>query len=136
MIKLNIKGTIVCNDIENNETDNISDNSDAHEISIVSKRVRELPEVNLRFHQQLTLNQEATVQDHKKKTRKYDMISIFGARPPELVSVFQNPKVYFRLCHINDSVVIEDVMRQGLHRDVLIQLEYLQCVRLHLPWND
>ena len=61
MIKLNNSGTIISNDIENNDMDNISDNYDAHESGIVSKRVRELPELNLIFHQQLTLNQEYTV---------------------------------------------------------------------------
>ena len=118
MITLNNSGKIIRNDSENNEMDNISDNSNAHKSGILSKRVRKLPELNLRFHQQLTLNQESTVRDHKKKTRKYDMISIFGARPPELVSVFQNPKDYFRLCHINDKVVKENDMKQGLHRDL------------------
>ena len=50
MITLNNSDTIICNGIENNDMDKFSENSDVHERSIFLKRIRELPELTLRFH--------------------------------------------------------------------------------------
>ena len=64
------------------------------------------------------------------------MISIFGLRPPELVPVFENPEAYFWLTIIDDVVVNEDVMKEGLNSD-LRQCRWIDCLgrRVYLRLN-
>ena len=140
-IQLNSKGRVTRRDNNNHDDDSSSGtffgaNADAHESGIPSKRVRELEELNLRVHQRLTPNQEMTIRDHNSNTRKFDKISMFGARPPELVSVFENPKVYYRLCYISDGAFTEEVMKQGLNRD-LRRCKWFDCLgrRVYIRLN-
>ena len=95
-------------------------NSDAHISGICSVRVRENEQLGLRVHQHLTPNQIAIVRDHKSTSRQYDMISVFGLRPPELLPVFQNPKHYFRMCYISTDNIdgCDDDMKNALSRDL------------------
>ena len=93
-IKLNSRGRLIRND-NDDANDNNNPSADAHVSGVAAKRARESEELELHPRQQLTPSQEMTARDHKGSSRKYDMMSIFGLRPPELVSVFDNPKYYF-----------------------------------------
>ena len=47
------------------------------------------------LHRVMTPNQLATYRNHHGNTAKYDQISVFSLRPPELFDVFTRPKDYF-----------------------------------------
>ena len=128
-IKLNKKGKVQRPDQSNNvdeEDDNDDNNSsgnvdmtdpnsDAHLSGIPSKRVRQHVELHLNEAQHMTENQVVIARDHQSSSRKYDMISMFGLRPPELLALFQNPQEYYRLCFIDDNTChTEEIMKKGL----------------------
>ena len=75
----------------------------------------------------MTATQEIVARDNRGKSRQYDMISIFGLRPPELVTVFENPKHYFRLCYIDDRVMSEEKMKEGLDSDLSV-CHWIDCL--------
>ena len=49
----------------------------------------------------MTNNQMVTYINHNNSSTKYDMISLFLLRPPELLGVLTNPIEYFSLFHID-----------------------------------
>ena len=56
---------------------------------------------------------------------------MYGTMPPELISVFENPKVYFQLCYIDSSHYSEEDMKQGLSRD-LTRCKWYDCLGHHV----
>ena len=64
------------------------------------------------------------------------MISIFGLSHPELVSVFDNPKYYFRFCFIDNELGSfgENEMKQKLNND-LTCCKWFDCLgrRVYIP---
>jgi hypothetical protein len=68
-------------------------------LDTVRKSIR--PE--LRPQQQLTQAQLDILFDDRVDNRKYDKISEFGVRPPELVPVFSRLKHYYRLCVVSNE---------------------------------
>ena len=109
--------------------------ADAHVSGMAAIRVRE-SHLESNLYQQVTVPQEMIARDDSASTRRYDMISIFGLRPPELVPVFQNPNEYFRLTIIGDGVVSEDKIREGLNSD-LRQCRWFDCLSrpVHIRLN-
>ena len=94
------------------------DNADAHLSGIAAKRARETEVLNLRWQQMMTYNQEMIIRDDRISSRKYDKISEFSARPPELFRVSETACVYFRYCFIDSYTACEETMREGLCRDL------------------
>ena len=56
---------------------------------------------NLPLYKNMTNNQMVTYINHNNSSTKYDMISLFLLRPPELLGVLTNPIEYFSLFHID-----------------------------------
>lgn len=54
--------------------------------------------------QQFTQPQLDILFDNRIDTRKYDKISEFGVRPPELAPIFTRPKEYFRFCALSKNM--------------------------------
>ena len=102
------------------------DNADAHISGLCTVRARSNPDLDLDDLQQLTTHQETIVQDDCISCRKYNKISEFGVRPPELKFVFETPVDYFRMCYIdNEFFNSEESMKLGLDQN-------LECCR----WFD
>ena len=62
-----------------------------------------------------TTSQLMIYRDHKSESRSYDIVSMFGMRPPELVGVFQQTKSYIHLCYIEQRKIVSD----AVHTDLL-----------------
>ena len=58
--------------------------------------------------QQMTKDQVTTFRNYNGHAAKYDKISIFSLRPPELFDLFSNPVEYFRYCIIDEKQVNSD----------------------------
>ena len=89
-IYMSIKGEIA------NLNDNTDDDAQSNLPLVQTIRLRN----NLDENQLMTESQSATYRNHDGKSSKYDMISLFSLRPPELLNVFTNPVDYFILCYI------------------------------------
>ena len=68
---------------------------DAFNSGIPMQQIR--MQMNLSDEQFMSESQCATYRNHNGITSKYDMISIFSLRPPELLGVFRNPVDYLIL---------------------------------------
>ena len=66
----------------------------------------------------MTANQSLRYQNHDGKTSKYDMISIFSLRPPELLGVFRNPIGYFRYCYIEKKQMKIDEIEESISENL------------------
>ena len=75
-------------------------------------------QMNLSNEQLMTESQCATYRNHDGRSSKYDMISIFSLRPPELLGVFRNPIDYIRYCHIEENQMKDDKIVESLNIDV------------------
>ena len=110
-IKLDTQGNVINNDIDEEEHP-----SDAYTSGAPMQQIRSRS--NLSEHQQMTSNQHLTYRNHHGKTSKYDMVSIFSLRPPELLGVFRNPIDYFRYCHIDHkqmkNIDIEEALSENI----------------------
>ena len=101
----------------------VSERSDVHNSGIASVRARrdgnrgQYPLLS-RF-QQFTENQCEIIQDDHIKSRKYDKISEFGIRPPELVHVFSTLASYFRFCYVGNEACDEAQMKRELDPDLM-----------------
>ena len=93
---------------------------DTFSSNIPSQEVRTVK--NFPDHKKMSKNQILTYGNHNGNTTKYDMISIFSLRPPELLKVFTNPVDYFRYCHIDKNQLSEEKM------DELLCIEMNMCV--------
>ncbi len=88
---------------DSDQVDMRGPNADARESGMDAQRARENEGLELHARQRMTANQIVIALEHETSTRQYDMISIFGLRPPEVLSLFQNPQEYFRFCHIDEN---------------------------------
>ena len=77
--------------------------------------------------QRLTPSQLITLRDSRGNSRSFDMMSIFSLRPPELLRVFDNPRHYFRFCHIEESCYDEEEMKRCLRRDLRV-CRWIDCL--------
>ncbi|MDB4430362.1 GIY-YIG nuclease family protein [bacterium] len=68
-----------------------------------------------------------TYKNHDGKAAKYDMISLFSLRPPELLGVFRNPVDYYRYCYIDDKTLNEKKVEDMLVPD-LYQCPWIDCL--------
>ena len=100
------------------EFDENNAGSDHHMSGIPSHLAREEHADDLHDRQMMTLSQKETAQDHQKVSRSFDKVSIFGLRPPELVSVFENPKYYYRYCKIEKTVMGKEGITKVLNSDL------------------
>ncbi len=74
---------------------------------------------NLSEHQLMTPSQIGTYQNHDcGNSAKYDIISLFSLRPPELLNVFSNPTKYFRYCNIDDKISKMSYIEDELNIDI------------------
>ena len=69
-----------------------------------------------------TPNQLMIYRDHKSESRNYDIVSMFGMRPPELLGVFQQTKSHLRLCYVEQRKIVSD----AVHAD-LLNIEIPKC---------
>ena len=79
----------------------------------------------------MTTNQLATYRNHNGNAAQYDMISIFSLRPPELLHVFQNPIIYFRLCYIVEENISVETIESGLSDDIN-SCRWIDCLGRHV----
>ena len=87
--------------------------------------------MNLPAHQLMSEHQSATHRNHDGKSSSYDMISIFGMRPPELLGVFKNPKQYFRLYSIGKKLKKEKIKQSLNWIDCLGRLVKIRMLALN-----
>lgn len=98
------------------------------------RRRNELHECQL-----MTSSQMATYRNHDGSASKYDMISLFSLRPPELICVFKNPVAYYRCCYIDKPMSVWKA--EGLLGDNLHTCAWIDCVGRHvrireLAWDE
>ena len=118
-IKLKSNGDVDRPDYNHGDGSLDDDVADAHISGLAACHARENEQLNLHWMQKVTMNQEITARDHKKMSRSFDSISMFGLRPPELVSVFETPRDYYRLCIIDNTDWSDaESMQTRLSRDL------------------
>ena len=66
----------------------------------------------------MTDAQMMTYKNHDGSVTKYDMISLFSLRPPELLGVFRNPIDYYRYCYIDTKTMKEITVESMLVADL------------------
>ena len=101
-INLDSKGKVinVNSDYDADAAQNIPDAYQS-EISMQNARMNaDVTEQHL-----MTNSQMLTYHNHHGQAKKYDKISVFSLRPPELLGVFRNPSHYFRYCFIDDRKI-------------------------------
>jgi len=69
-----------------------------------------------------TAHQLMIYRDHNAQSRSYDSASMFSMRPPELVGVFQQTKLYIRFCYIEDKRIISNDLHESL-----LSLDICKC---------
>jgi hypothetical protein len=71
----------------------------------------------LHTSQMLTQSQLDILFDDRVDSRKYDSISEFGIRPPELIAVFKTVLPYFRICDIDRKFIpdLKDMLSTDLN---------------------
>lgn len=108
---------------------NNSDENDNHVSDPFMKVKRE--EANFNQYQRMTESQLATHRNHNGKSAKYDMISQFSLRPPELFSVFGNPVFFYRYCHVETKPLKVEVIEDSLSED-LMKCRWIDCFGRHV----
>ena len=79
------------------------------------------------LHRVMTPNQLATYRNHHGNTAKYDQISVFSLRPPELFDVFTRPKDYFWFCHIDKKQMKYNDIESELNEDIK-ECSWIDCL--------
>ena len=126
-VELDAKGDVVdTNNEENNEDEHPND---SYSTIPLMQQVR--TRKNLCSNQRMTTNQLATYRNHNGNAAQYDMISIFSLRPPELLHVFQNPIIYFRLCYIVEENISVETIESGLSDDIN-SCRWIDCLGRHV----
>ena len=92
-VKIDSKGKVVNPnpDYDSEAAENISD---SYESQIPMQKAR--IDAHLSIYQHMTGSQLLTYHNHDGNAYRYDQISIFSLRPPELLGVFRNPIDYYR----------------------------------------
>jgi hypothetical protein len=80
---------------------------------VLAQKVRQA--LNFDDSRKFTPAQCEIIFDDSIESRKYDKISEFGIRPPELVPVVDTLTPYFRWFHISDKMASEQKMKEGLN---------------------
>ncbi|KAL7491681.1 hypothetical protein ACHAWT_001617, partial [Skeletonema menzelii] len=70
----------------------------------------------LKLSRKMSKNQELTL---RGSNASYDKVSIFGLRPVELVQLFPRVGEYFRWFKIEDKILSDSEIQEGLSEDVL-----------------
>lgn len=96
----------------NNNNNNENHPPDSFSSSVPSQRARVDSNIEPVWH--MTDNQMATYRNNDGKAHKYDKISQFSLRPPELLKVFTNPIDYYRYCQIDKKQMNFDEITQVL----------------------
>ena len=95
------------------------------------QHLRSNDDLALPIEQHMTNNQIATYRNHNGSSARYDMISIFSLRPPELIGVFTNPIDYFRLCYI-EKVPLKAQNIYNLLNDDISTCSWIDCLGRHV----
>ena len=106
---MNSEGNVVQNVPDFDAKTNVAD---AYAAGVPMKRAR--LQLGLSIEQRMTDSQMVTFRNHNGKSTKYDMISIFSLRPPELLSVFRNPVDYFRYCYVHEEQMLNEEKVENL----------------------
>ena len=102
-----------------------TDVADAYSAGVPMQRA--CLKVNLPKEQRMTGCQMVTFRNHNGKYAKYDMISIFSLRPPELLGVFRNPVDYFRHCHIDEEQGLNEEAARSMSSNDLHKCPWVDC---------
>jgi hypothetical protein len=94
--------------------------SDGHTSGIQPQALRE--RLGMSEFRLFTTSQLMIYRDHKSESCSYDIVSMFGMRPPELVGVFQQTKSYIHLCYVEQRKIVSD----AVHAD-LLNIEIPKC---------
>ena len=100
--------------------------SDTYASGVPMQRARlqvDLPDYHCMNDSQMT-----TYRNHNGKASRYDMISIFSLRPPELLGVFCNPIDYYRCCVIDEGRVLGEEVVEGVLSADLSVCPWIDCL--------
>jgi predicted GIY-YIG superfamily endonuclease len=82
---------------------------------------------NLPKCQLMRESQVATYRNHLGKSSRYDEISIFSLRPPELLEVVTSPLAYFRFFHVDEKSMKLDAIEAALSSDLRV-CRWIDCL--------
>eukprot|EP00956_Cyclotella_meneghiniana_P018903 scaffold31899_cov24-Cyclotella_meneghiniana.AAC.1 len=121
-IKIDDKGDVV--DPRGHEDSD--DTPDSFIAQIPMQRARF--QFDLAEQHRMTATQMVTYRNHNGSASKYDMISIFSLRPPELLGVFRNPMDYFRYCSIDESKTYNEDEVEPMLSNNLMRCQWIDCL--------
>ena len=122
-IKLDNKGNVINTNPDYDAELNVAD---AYASGVPMQRAR--LQINLPEYHRMTDGQMITYRNHNGKAARYDMISLFSLRPPELLSVIRNPVDYYRCCYIVEDKLLNEEAVENMLSDDLRVCPWIDCL--------
>ena len=116
-VSLDIKGNVTNDHHQDANRDHINYPVDNYSTLPPMQHIRILK--NLQECQHMTTHQVSTYKNHNGNTARYDDISLFSLRPPELLKVFENPTEYYRFCYIDCKVSKNSFIEDELDTQII-----------------
>lgn len=125
-IELDDEGNVISPNEDEIDGEDGNHNPDLFTEGIPMQRAR--MQFDLSEWHRMTEGQMLTYRNHNGKASKYDMISVFSLRPPELLGVFRNPIDYFRYCYIDEDDCYNEEDAGGVLCDDINECPWIDCL--------